>query len=135
VIVIDASALSKYILREKNWIEVENYLLKGLYSIDYIVKEVANSLWKHTVVFNRFSEKEYRVAYMILKKIVEEEVIMLENQMRYIDEAVEIAFKNKITVYDSLYIAQALKYGELLTSDKKQVEVAEKLGIKVYYIK
>ena len=134
MIVIDASALSKYILREKNWIEVENYLLKGLYSIDYIVKEVANSLWKHTVVFNRFSEKEYRVAYMILKKIVEE-VIMLENQTRYIDEAVEIAFKNKITVYDSLYIAQALKYGELLTSDKKQVEVAEKLGIKVYYIK
>ena len=134
MIVIDASALSKYILGEKNWIEVENYLLKGLYSIDYIVKEVANSLWKHTVVFNRFSEKEYRVAYMILKKIVEE-VIMLENQTRYIDEAVEIAFKNKITVYDSLYIAQALKYGELLTSDKKQVEVAEKLGIKVYYIK
>jgi predicted nucleic acid-binding protein len=37
-------------------------------------------------------------------------------------------------VYDALYIAQAENYGEILTSDEKQGEIARKLGIKVHKI-
>jgi len=135
VIVIDASSLSKYILKEENWVEIEKYLLKDLYSVSHIVKEVANSIWKHTVIFKRFSQEEHIAAYQVLNKIISEEIIRIEGQEKYIDKAMNIAIENMITVYDSLYIAQALEYGELLTSDEKQAEIAEKLGIKVYYIK
>ncbi len=135
MIVIDASSLFKYILKEENWAEIEKYLLKDLRSVSHIVKEVANSIWKHTVIFKRFSQEEYIAAYKILNRIISEEIIRIEGQEKYMDKAMHIAIENMITVYDSLYIAQALEYGELLTSDKRQAEIAEKLGIKVYYIR
>jgi predicted nucleic acid-binding protein len=135
VIVIDASSLAKYVLKEVNWIDIEDYLVKGTCSIDHIFKEVYNSIWKHTVIYKKFTKKEYNIARQILKRIVEEEIILIDSQLKYLDEAMDIAMENKITVYDSLYLAQALKYGELVTSDKRQAMIAEKLGIKTYYIR
>ena len=135
MIVIDASSLAKYILKEENWIKVEEYLLREVCSIDHIVKEVVNSIWKHIVIFRRFSLEEGKTAYQLLNKIIDEGLILIEDERNYIDEALDIAIKNLITIYDSLYIAQALKYGELLTSDSKQAGVARKLGVKVHYIK
>lgn len=46
----------------------------------------------------------------------------------------EIALAHQLTIYDSLYISQALRWGKLLTSDKLQEEVARKLGVEVFYI-
>ena len=134
MIVIDASSLAKYILREENWVDIEKYLARGLYSIDHIVKEVSNAIWKHTVIHKRFTDKEYNIAWEILKRIVEEEVISIESQLYYIDKAMNIAIENKISVYDSLYLAQALKYGELLTSDKIQAKIAKRIGIETHFI-
>ncbi|WP_194840486.1 type II toxin-antitoxin system VapC family toxin [Hyperthermus butylicus] len=39
-----------------------------------------------------------------------------------------------VTLYDALYIAQARRKGELLTSDRKQAEIASRNGIKVYLV-
>jgi len=39
-----------------------------------------------------------------------------------------------LTVYDALYVAQAEKLGELLTSDREQGRVAEKLGATVHLV-
>ena len=134
MIVIDASTLAKYILKETNWSEVKSFLLLDLCSIDHIAKEVANAIWKHTVLYRRFTKEEYLNAINVLKKLLND-VIVIESQMKYLDKAIDIAFKYKLTIYDSLYIAQALRYEELLTSDEKQAEVARDLGVKVYYIK
>ena len=40
----------------------------------------------------------------------------------------------KMPFYDAIYLAQAKKHGELLTSDEKQRRAAEKIGVKVKYI-
>jgi len=32
VIVIDASSLTKYLLHEENWLDIEAYLVNGVYS-------------------------------------------------------------------------------------------------------
>ncbi|WP_342452666.1 type II toxin-antitoxin system VapC family toxin [Thermococcus stetteri] len=61
-------------------------------------------------------------------------VLFLENPLEYLSQAREIACEKRITVYDALYIAQALKYGKLATSDGKQGKTAEKLGVEVVYL-
>ena len=134
MIVIDSSALAKYLLREEGWEEVEKHLLKLVYSVDHLVKEVSNAIWKHTVIRRYISKTTALTIYGQLKRLVDEGIIVLEAQERFIDKAFNIAIKNSITIYDALYIAQALKYGELLTSDIRQAEVAEKLGVKTIVI-
>ncbi len=49
MIVIDASALTKYILHEEGWETISGYVRerKPLYSIDHVIKEVGNAIWKH----------------------------------------------------------------------------------------
>ena len=39
------------------------------------------------------------------RRLVDEDVIVLEDQEAYIDKAVEIALRHSIAVYGSLYIA------------------------------
>ncbi len=48
MIVIDASALIKYVLYEENWEVVATYIRekKPLYSIDHIIKEAGNAIRK-----------------------------------------------------------------------------------------
>ncbi len=134
MIVIDASTLAKYLLKEEGWLSVEEYLLEGVRSVDLVVKEVANAIWKHVVVHKMVSIDIGLELYKQLKKLVEENVIVLESQEKYLDKAVEIALNYGVTIYDSLYIAQALRYEELLTSDKRQAGIARKLGVKVHRI-
>ncbi|RLE80932.1 MAG: hypothetical protein DRJ52_05280 [Thermoprotei archaeon] len=49
MIVVDASALVKYVLHEEKWDVVGAYVrkMRPLYSIDHVVKEVGNAIWKH----------------------------------------------------------------------------------------
>ena len=134
MIVIDASSLAKYVLKEEGWLKVEEYLLKEVCSIDHVIKEVANAIWKHSTIYSRVGEETAETMYGILKKLVEENIVKIERQDKYVDEAFKIALQNKITVYDALYLAQAKHYGKLLTSDMKQAKIAEKLGIEVYVV-
>ena len=132
MIVIDASALAKYLLREQGWRSIEHYLEKGVYSVDHVVKEVANAIWKHAVLRGAINAAKALELYRVLKMLLVGDVVIIESQEKYIDEAMRIALENRITLYDALYIAQALSKGSLLTSDEGQARVAEKLGVKVY---
>ncbi len=136
MIVIDASTLTKYILHEENWETISTYIkkMKPLYSIDHIIKEVGNAIWKHCYLRRIIKQDEAIRLYKALLKLIEKEVIILEPETKYIETALQIALQNGITLYDSLYLAQAQKQGELLTSDKKQAEIAIRLNIKVHLI-
>ncbi len=50
MIVIDASALTKYVLHEEGWEAVSTYIkgAKPLYSVDHFVKEVGNAIWRYS---------------------------------------------------------------------------------------
>ena len=130
---VDASALAKYLLREEGWRSVERYLERGVYSVSYVVKEVANAVWKHSVVHGRIDASLALELYRVLKMLIGD-VVVLEPQENYLDEAVRIAFENSVTVYDALYIAQALSKGELLTADTRQARVARMLGVVVHEV-
>ncbi len=136
MIVVDASSLAKYALHEEGWEEVSRYVRerRPLYSVDLVLKEVGNAVWKHCYLRKMISPQEALRLFKGLKRLVDVSVIILENEGAYLDEALEIALRHGVTIYDSLYIAQAKRYGELLTSDERQAEVAKQLKLKVHLV-
>ena len=132
--VIDASSLTKYLLRELNWEEVEKRLIEGVCAPELIIKEVANAIWKHCVLFARISENLAIELLRALHRLVDGGVVRIVDQRIYLDSALCLAIAHKITLYDALYIAMAKSFGVLVTSDEKQARVAKVLGIEVEFI-
>ena len=129
--VIDASSLAKYVNRESNWMEIEKYLIEGCITISLAVKEVVNSVWK------RFLRKELDEgdAYRLFKGFIDNLMVKIMDQEDLLDDAFKISLRHNCTIYDSLYIALAKKMNsELITSDKKQRDIAVKEGVRVYIL-
>ena len=134
MIVIDASALAKFILREEGWEELIEFLKSGTVSVDHVAKEVANAIWRRSVR-EKLNVKEVWRMFQALKEILNKNVVM-EGELRYLNEAFKIAVEHRVTVYDGLYISQAKKLRlKLLTSDSKQAQVAKAVGVEVSELK
>jgi predicted nucleic acid-binding protein len=129
VIVIDASALTCFIMMEYGYEKTAAYI-KDSISVDHVVKEVGNAIWK-AYIKNYITEDDALKRFLNLIKLTKY-VIKLINEIDLIEEADEIAIKSKIPLYDSLYIALALKEkAKLLTLDATQAQAAEKYGIEI----
>ena len=127
MIVIDASSLAKYILREENWEEVREYLSNEPYSLTLALAEVSNAVWKHHVLYEEISDKDAKTMFDAVKKL--RDVVIFEQFENYLEDAIRISMEEKITVYDALYLVQARKFNNLLTSDERQWKIAKKIGI------
>ncbi|MEM0174070.1 MAG: type II toxin-antitoxin system VapC family toxin [Sulfolobaceae archaeon] len=124
--VIDSSSLIKFFSKEKNWEKVASIISEGVMTLDLAIKEVANALWKKAIKEEITEELAIRIVSDLLKK----EAILVVSQDEYIIEALRISIKSKIPIYDSLFIALAkMNKLELITSDKKQYEVALREGV------
>jgi predicted nucleic acid-binding protein len=137
VIVIDSSAFSKFLLREEGWEGVIPYLEPDLepYSVDMLILETTNVIWKYVRKYGLITEEHALRLHEGMMKLVDENVIVLESSGKYLNTALRIAMAHDIPVYDSLFIAQAKSLGaELITSDRRQGEVARKLGLEVIHI-
>ncbi|MCC6013759.1 MAG: type II toxin-antitoxin system VapC family toxin [Candidatus Verstraetearchaeota archaeon] len=130
MIVVDASAVIAFFLKEKCWESLKPYM-KETISIDHIIKEFYNAVWKATYLLKILDHKS---AYNVIKlfNIYLEKNIIIEPETKYIDKAFNIALEKGISIYDALYIALAIsKNMSLLTLDEKQKNVALELGAKV----
>ena len=130
MIVIDASTITKFVLKEEGWEEVAEYLRDGTSSVDHIVKESVNAIWMR---FRRgeMSLTDARITIEALKEILDK-AVRVEGELPYLDEAVNISFSQGVTIYDSLYIAMAKKKGlQLVTADEIQANAAaaEKMSV------
>nr|WP_206203579.1 type II toxin-antitoxin system VapC family toxin [Thermococcus sp. M36] len=124
----------KYLLKEGGWREVSEFLRNSgdLASLEMALVEGANAVWKR---YNLYKDISLETAQRILDYLhATKGIILYENPLQYLSEGEKIALEHKITVYDALYIAQALKYGTLATSDEKQGEIAKRLGVEVVYL-
>jgi len=129
--VVDSSAICKYILREEGWIEVRKCFEEGSITFELALKEVLNALWKRIIR----KEVKFEYAIKVVEKLMEYSFFKIEKQNEYMLSAFKIASKRKITIYDALFIALAKKLNlPLITSDKKQAEIAKLENIKVAYI-
>ena len=134
MIVIDASALTKFIMKEDGYKEIAEYLKAGTISVDHILKEVTNAIWKRYRQ-GTITPKEAEIMLKALKEILGR-AVKLEEELTYIDETTKIAFNQNITIYDSLYIAVAKKKGlKLLTADETQAEAAKSENVTTILLK
>jgi predicted nucleic acid-binding protein len=132
VIVIDASVLASFLRKEPGWEKLANYM-KNVVSVDLIVKEVSNVLWKDYYVRKSVDKDTVLELYRLMKSLLGVN-ILLENEEKYLDDAFEIAILMGVSIYDALYIAQAKKNKlPLITLDMKQKDAAEKVGVEVIY--
>ncbi len=130
MIAVDASALIAFFLREEGWENLAKYLVRVV-SIDHVVKEFYNAVWKATLLQKRITRDEAHTIIKLFQAYLEKN-LELRNELRYLDTALEIAMEKRITVYDALYIALALEEGlPLLTLDEKQRQTAKSYGVKV----
>ncbi len=136
MIVVDASAFIKYILREDGWNDISVFIRekRPLYSVDHLLKECFNAIWRHCYLRKSIDRGVAIDLVNKISKLIDSGVIVLEPEDKYLSKALEIALDMGLTIYDSLYLAQALLHGEILTSDKKQAEIAESLGVKTYLV-
>ena len=98
------------------------------------MKEVANAIWRRVSLLKDISIEK---AITLLNDLLElkKKLLIVEPQDTYMKQAFESAVKEKITVYNALFMAQAfMKQATLISSDKEQCEIAEKLGIKTFCI-
>ncbi len=131
MIVVDASALSAFILKEPGWERLAPYLIDSI-SVDHVVKEVVNTIWKACKVRKYISVDDALRFYEVLNLLIDKN-ILLEPENEYMKTSLEIALNYNITVYDALYIALAVEKNlPILTLDKKQSRVAKDLGIRVF---
>ena len=119
--VIDASSLAKFVNRESGWKAVEYHLVEGRITLELAIKEVLNSIWKRYVK----GELNLELVQKIMLEMINNFPVKTVDQNTLLVEAIKISLKHKITIYDSLYLALAVKEGlELITSDEKQYKIA-----------
>jgi len=137
VIVIDSSAFSKFLMKEEEWEKVIPYFDPDLepHAVDMLIIETTNVIWKYMRKYKLITREQALGLYEQVTKLVREEVIMLEPSEKYLQEALKIAMDYDLPIYDSLFLTQAKNLrAELITSDKRQEEVAREIGIEATYI-
>jgi len=124
---IDSTILASIVTEEKRHEDFYKYLEDGA-TIELAFKETLNVVWKKIKIFNE--KLNYKNALKKLEKI--RKILYIYDQKNLYSLALKISLQNHIPIYDSLFLALSLKEEMILvTKDKKQKEIAEKLRIKV----
>lgn len=117
--VLDSSIIAAIFFQEKASQKVIQLVQdKKLFTVDFALVEVANVAWKRVTIFGgdkKIMEKALRKSIEFINTSCE--VIKMDELF---DLSFEIAVKEKITVYDALFLAAAQnKKISLYTLDKK----------------
>ncbi len=135
-IVLDASGMVKLVLEENYSSEVRRIVYSSLlygediYVPDFSLAEALNAVWKHVYLVKDISDLEGEKAASDLLDIWERLNVYSSTEIAV--DALRIAVKEGLTLYDSLYITLARKLdASLVTFDQKLREKSRKLGIKV----
>ena len=130
--VLDASALAKFVLREEGWREVIRFLGEAE-SVDHILKEVANAVWKarrRGIIGDEDALRKFEALLALVGKNLK-----LVNESDILPAAFDLALARGVTVYDALYVALAKREDlPLVTSDEVQAEAAREEGVKVILV-
>ncbi|GAB6101317.1 type II toxin-antitoxin system VapC family toxin [Thermococcus atlanticus] len=134
MIVIDTSALCKFLLKEEGWMEVVPYLQpeSNAHAVEMLLTETTNVIWKNVRIYRNLRREDGEKLLSALELLVDKGVITIKENRKYLRRAFELSVEHNIAIYDALFIAQAQKLNAtLVTCDEKQGKVAEKLGISV----
>jgi predicted nucleic acid-binding protein len=123
VIVVDASAVIAFLLREEGWEALVPYM-KQTISVDHVVKEFYNAVWKATYLKKTLDRESARSVIKLFSTYLKKNVVLVP-EAKHIDEAFNIALEKGVPIYDALYIALAIgERAPSLALDEKQRSAA-----------
>ena len=100
----------------------------SLYTVDIALAESLNAIWKHARIHRDLEMEEAESAIQDLTKIYDAINILETKELS--NEAAEISLTKGITIYDSLYIAAAMRLkATLYTADQKLCSISKELVI------
>ena len=136
MIVLDASAIIKLVVREEHSESVRKQISEAIVGGDTIaapdiaLPEALNGIWRHVALLKDVGRSEVPERLAMLTFIWEK--IIHINSSDLAEMAITIGIDSKLTVYDSLYIAASLiNNAQLLTFDGEMAKRAKKLKVKV----
>ena len=122
--IIDSSSIVKYFSQEPGWEGVRQHLEKSM-TLHMAIVELASALGKK-VSKNMLKKDAAMDALSSYREYAD-----VTDQNAYIPQALEIALSKGSSIYDSMFIAAAIKTGsDLVSSDDKQLRIAQELGIR-----
>ena len=136
MIILDASALIKLVVREEHTDKVRALVSKAISSGDVIAApeiafpESLNGLWKHVALLKDVRREELPDRLAMLDFIWGR---MLQlNSTKLAQNALDVGVDNTLSIYDALYVtASLMNNAPLLTFDGPIIKKAGKLGIEI----
>ncbi|MCS7364685.1 MAG: type II toxin-antitoxin system VapC family toxin [archaeon GB-1867-035] len=128
-IVADSSALFALFFPEdySDWCENEVKKYSEIHIPELAFLETSNAAWKRIVMFKQPSNivlKNLKLLHEFMRNIC-----ITHRDLDYIQEAIKLSIKLKVTVYDVLFLSLAEKYGvKLLTIDRELVEKLKEIN-------
>lgn len=136
MIIVDANAIVKLALEEQFSKEtrytIKMFLSEGeiIASPSIAIAEALNTLWKHNVLIKDLKDSSLPIAMQEITDFWDNVEKMPVEALA--SEAMNIAKKHRLTVYDSFYVvAASLNRAPLLTFDRDITENYKELNIKI----
>ena len=118
--IIDSSVYASVVVKDEFYEDCKRYMVMRKVTLDLAFAEAGNVIWKHVKMGRIKPEDAVRRSEVLRKLINTSKVYRSED---FLVEAVELAVKCDITVYDALFLALALKLNDkLVTTDRKLYE-------------
>ena len=130
--VVDASVIVALVVPEthSDWADEAFSRLDEAYVLDLTFYEVYNTLWKKRYLLGEITEDVYAEALSTAKALMLE-AARVASFDEVIDEAAKIAASTGLTVYDSSYLALAVKKGVRFVT--LNIKIKSKLEGTEYY--
>lgn len=130
-VIIDASAISSFLLEEGSQDKIRELLIKGTFATELVVTECCNAILV-ALRRGRITETQAQDTIGVLVSFVDNNIKIVREEDRLLREAFRIAKTNNLKVYDSIYIALSKQlHGSLASLDQRQMEVAKRSSIKL----
>lgn len=129
-VIIDASAVSAFLLKEEGWKEIGKLLVRGTSATELVVTESCNAILT-ALRRSRITEQEAKDLVDTLLSFVNTNIKIVQHEGILLD-AFKLAKENDLTIYDTIYISLAIKMSASLASrDSRQIEVAKRARVKL----
>ncbi len=120
MIVADSSIFASIIVKDEFYEACKKYVTSRKATVDLAYCEAANVLWKH-VKMGRIPAEEIAKRAELLRRLIGTSKVFRAEEL--LIDAVNIAFRYDVTVYDSLFVSLAAKLNaKFVTTDAKLYE-------------
>ena len=111
--ILDSSVYASIVVVDEFYEKAKNVLKlasrEKAATVNIVFSEVANVLWKHVFLFKRIDAKEIKERLCLFLELVDKTSRIFSSR-DLLNEAVEIATKYGLSVYDSLYLSLAIRF-------------------------